>query len=315
MIIECPSCASTFNLDDALVPPSGRKVRCSVCDNVFDVRPKGKAAPAPAPEPDLSAPDDDLELGDDFGADDDDLLSSLGDALDEDEAPAPRGAKAQAADDLEAEDDADGDSGGLSLDFGAATSKKKKAKGGKGGKGKLIGIVAAVLVLLLGAGGAGVWFFAPGLLGLGADADKPASPEAEAMAMAEQVKKISLESIKQYYVDNDKAGRLFVIQGKAVNLFETPKELIEIEAGLYDAQNKELAVRRLKCGNSIDLFQLQTLSETEIDEALNNEAGIGANNVNIQPGGSTPFMVVFFNPPDSLAEFNVKVVAAHNVDL
>ncbi len=75
-----------------------------------------------------------------------------------------------------------------------------------------------------------------------------------------------------------------VIQGKAVNLFETPRELIAVEASLFDAQNQTLATRRLLCGNTLDLFQLQVLAREEIDAALENEAGIGANNISLQTG-------------------------------
>ncbi len=51
----------------------------------------------------------------------------------------------------------------------------------------------------------------------------------------------------------------------------------------------------------------------EIDAALENEAGIGANNISLQTGQSVPFMIVFFTPPEGLAEFNVRVVDAKEV--
>lgn len=312
MIVECPNCRSSFSLDDALVPPGGRKVRCSVCENVFTAQP-----PAHPPSGELPELDElDEGFGEDFGADDADLLASLGDAALEDDRPAPRSAPAQpAAPEAGPAPRSSGKSAApsLSLDLDAAPGKPRR------GKGRRIALAALAVLLLLGAGLAGVWQFAPQYLnlalpgagaGLGQGDEQTAVPAAE---LAEQVKKISLEGIKQYYVENDKAGRLFVIQGKAVNLFEGPRELIAVEASLFDAQNQELATRRLTCGNTLDLFQLQVLGQPEIDAALENEAGIGANNINVQPGQGVPFMIVFFAPPDGLAEFNVKVVAAKEV--
>lgn len=298
MIIACPSCRSTFNLDDELVPDEGRKVRCSVCETVFDAKPEG-APPPPEPE----------GADDSFDDDDDDLLSGLGDAI-EDEID-------DSGDDFGADDDDDGDDLSLDLDSAGSKPKKKKSKGSGKGRGKLIAMIAGALVLVCGIGVGAVWFLAPGMLGMGGEEMESAETQGgdQAMDMAEQVKKISLESIKQYYVENDKAGRLFVIQGRAVNLFETPKELIEVEASLYDADNNVLDTRRIKAGNVLDLFQLQVLGKDEIETALSNEAGIGSNNINIQPGNHVPFMIVFFTPPDTLAEFNVRVVAARNVDL
>ncbi len=36
----------------------------------------------------------------------------------------------------------------------------------------------------------------------------------------ESVKKIDLEDVKQYFVDNEKVGKILVIQGRAVNKFK-----------------------------------------------------------------------------------------------
>ena len=35
MIIECPNCHTKFKVKDELIPPEGRKVKCSKCGNVF----------------------------------------------------------------------------------------------------------------------------------------------------------------------------------------------------------------------------------------------------------------------------------------
>lgn len=287
MIVECPSCSSTFNLPDELVPSGGRKVKCSVCENVFEVKPQGASEDEPEPvEPDLEAAVDDEEddldgvLDEAFGADDD-------------------------ADDDAGDDE--GGAGGLGFDLDKASAKKKK----KGGKGKLIGIIAACVVVVLLAAGGGVYFFAPGLIGMEAGQEEAAADSP--MAMAEQVKNIYLDGIRQYYVANDKVGRIFVVEGKAVNQFDEPRELIEVEANLYDAQNNVLDTVRLMCGNTLSLFQLQVLSREEIEKGLKDEAGIGSNNVNLQSGQHVPFMIVFFEPSDSVAEFNVSVVSAKDV--
>ncbi len=51
MIITCEACNTSFNLDDKLLKPTGSKVRCSVCANVFTAFPQQ----APAPEPPAEA--------------------------------------------------------------------------------------------------------------------------------------------------------------------------------------------------------------------------------------------------------------------
>jgi predicted Zn finger-like uncharacterized protein len=54
MIITCEACNTSFNLDDKMLKPTGSKVRCSVCANVFTAFPQQE--PAPEPEADTSGP-------------------------------------------------------------------------------------------------------------------------------------------------------------------------------------------------------------------------------------------------------------------
>ena len=44
MIITCKACSTSFNLDDKIIKPTGSKVRCSVCANVFTVFPEKAAS-------------------------------------------------------------------------------------------------------------------------------------------------------------------------------------------------------------------------------------------------------------------------------
>ena len=79
------------------------------------------------------------------------------------------------------------------------------------------------------------------------DGQQPA-PAADAAKKPEEtakVKDIMLQNVRQYYVSNEKAGQLFVIEGKAVNNFKTPKEIIKIEATLFDEKGGSLANQTL----------------------------------------------------------------------
>ncbi len=293
MIVECPNCKSTFNVDDDLVPEAGIKSRCSVCEHIFTVKP----APAAQAEPDLPDADDDFmsELDDDPG----------------DGGDAPEAAPTASSGDLDEDDDV---GLGFDLDSGA---KKKKDKSGGGGRKKLL-VALAVVVLLLAGGGAGVWFFAPGLLPFGpapdtaamnATADDAGQQAATDASDEPTVRDIVLDKVRQYYVDNDKLGRIFVIEGVAVNEFKTPKELITIRARLLDGNEKVLDSRELMAGNTLSLFQLQVFDKPDFEQALTDKTGIASRNTNVAPGGEVPFMIVFYDPPDTVREFVVDVVS------
>ena len=304
MIVECPNCRTTFNVDDDLVPEAGIKSRCSVCEHVFSIKPAGAA-----PQPDL--PDEDFGAGDDFGDDDlgigDELDSAMGADDDDDDAPSPGFGRAV--------DDDDDDDVGLGFDLDGGSSRKEKS--GKGGKGKKILLAVVALLVLLAGGGAGVWFFAPGLLpfGLGGDtmAENATGADGAGGMAAEQgedaaVRDIVLDKVRQYYVDNDKLGRIFVIEGVAVNGFDTPKELITVRARLLDDAENVLDSKELRAGNTLSLFQLQVFDKPDFEAALNEKTGIATRNTNVKPGGEVPFMVVFYDPPEAVREFVVDVV-------
>lgn len=319
MIVECPNCKTTYNLDESLVPEGGRKVKCTVCEHRFTVELPSQAA----------VHDQDIEdlfgAADDEGGEGSQFASALDSLNADDEAPAPAApAKAQAkggyeipedlasatAEELDgAEAPAKGKGAGVSLDGGFSldggkAKKKKKAGGGKK-KGLVLGIAVGVLLLLAGAA-AGLYFLKPGLIpGLGAK--PPAEDAAKPMDQA-SVENITLDKIRQYYVDNEKVGRIFVVEGVAVNDFDAPKELITVEVGLFDSQGQMVASKRQLAGNVLSLYNLQIQDWDKIESGLANEAGVAANNMFVQPKGEVPFMVAMAHTPESVSEFVVKVV-------
>ncbi|WP_291323801.1 DUF3426 domain-containing protein [Desulfonatronospira sp.] len=127
----------------------------------------------------------------------------------------------------------------------------------------------------------------------------------------EDVREIILDNVQQYFVSNDNIGQLFVVEGRAVNEFETPRSRIKLRAVLYDAQEQVVQEREFLAGNAASLFQLQVSSREELESTLTSQLGILTNNKYIEPGGSTPFMTVFYNPPEKVHEFGLEVIEAH----
>lgn len=271
-----------------------------------------EAEPAPAaaaaPAEDESAEDDISDL---FG--DDDEEASAGEDLEGglfDEADGTEEdlfAEADADEDAEEEEDED-----FETDFDLDDEEEAKS-----GKGKWI---ALVVILLLAAGiGAGWYFQAWKFFGIDPATtfkDVPVigslfgdAQSDEPMTQEDKIRNIELKNVRQYYVQNEKAGLVFVVQGQAVNSFDGPRERIEVEVFLYDANGNVLTSQRVMCGNQLSMFQLRVQSQQEIEEGLASEVGILSNNTFLRPGASTPFMAAIFNAPaDQVKEFGVKVV-------
>ena len=179
-------------------------------------------------------------------------------------------------------------------------STAKPAKSGK------LGLILGLLAVLLAAGLGAVYFLQPGLIGLGPK--EPAATTSAVPAPKEGAAQIALENVRQYFVPNEKEGQLFIIEGKAVNRFTEARELIRLKASLFDRQGGEVAAQEFMCGNVVSLYQLQVSSRADIEAALTAKVGILTNNTNVQPGASVPFMVVFFQTPESVEEFGLEVI-------
>lgn len=168
----------------------------------------------------------------------------------------------------------------------------------------ILGVALALVALLGGA----LFFFKPwtkfNIPFLSGGAKK------ESAENTDKVKDIALRNVRQYYIPNDKTGNVFVVEGKAVNNFQGPKERIKVEISLFDEKGHVLASKQLLCGNTLSQFQLQVQSEEEINASLSSEVGILTSNTYLKNGMDTPFMAVFFKPPDTVKEFGVKVVDA-----
>ncbi|WP_457570904.1 DUF3426 domain-containing protein [Desulfovulcanus sp.] len=273
MIVQCPQCSTKYKIDESRLKP-GVKLKCTRCQHLFS--------------PDLLE-EDDLELDVDLETQD----SSVSEKQKEQEKKIDMGEEEE-------------DSSSVKIEI--SSEKKRKPKKDP----KTLLIISLFIVVLLGVAGAGVYYFFPQIKqfipGLNFTGQVQEGLEQKQEKNEEKVKNISLENVRQYFVTNEKIGQLFVVEGQAVNRFNQPKELIKLRASLYDEQGNVVQSKEFYCGNVVSLFQLQVLSQEELEASLNAKLGILTNNTFIKPGGGTPFMVVFYAPPESVQEFGLKVI-------
>ena len=146
--------------------------------------------------------------------------------------------------------------------------------------------------------------------------DAITSPTAPSDTVHEKVKSLAVENVRAQTVDKNpnikgkdgKEGKMMVIDGKVVNNFASPKDLILLEITLFDKDSKPLAIRQQYCGVVLSYFLLQTRTQAELENALSNQVEILTNNTNIPPKGEVPFITIFFNPPEETVEFMVKAI-------
>jgi predicted Zn finger-like uncharacterized protein len=121
---------------------------------------------------------------------------------------------------------------------------------------------------------------------------------------------ITLEEMNGYYAQNAEAGDIFVITGRAVNNTNKARSFFQVRGILYGGKGEKLVQKEVYCGNIFSSKELATLPRGKIEADLKNKVGGSLSNINLAPGKSVPFMVVFFDLPSGMAEFSVEVTGS-----
>ena len=328
MNVTCPQCNTVYRLPDEKVRP-GAKLRCSVCRHIFTLPLEEKTEPpadrglslggeektreqhgngglelsegrssrhAPVPE---HGDEGALSLGGGRGR------TSRGGGL-ELAVDEPRGSRRQkeGISERRASQGLRLDGSGSAEAFGGLDMPRKKSS-------ILPKLTSFLICLALAAGCGWMWentHYLDGLKGLvapylGLETADPSDP-------VSMVSELELRDVRQYQVKNEKVGNLVIIEGKVRNNFPVPRELIRLEAELYDANGNKLVSQQQLAGNSMSSFQLELLDKDELDKVLNNKLDIVEANTNVLPGNEVPFTVIFVNPPAEASDYKVRIVEA-----
>jgi len=63
-------------------------------------------------------------------------------------------------------------------------------------------------------------------------------------------------------------------------------------------------------GNAFKEDEIKVLALEKINKAMKNRLGKGKKNVDVAPGATVPFTIVFENLPENLGEFSVEAVSS-----
>jgi hypothetical protein len=111
--------------------------------------------------------------------------------------------------------------------------------------------------------------------------------------------KVELRNVQGRFQRLRNDRRVFVISGDARNNSAVTLERIEVEGALYDLAGGEVDQKIVTTGNRT---ALKDLSEAEIVLLQRLDPTIA-----LAPGDTTPFLIVFLEPPRELREFSSRV--------
>jgi predicted Zn finger-like uncharacterized protein len=278
MIVQCQNCRTKFNLPEQSLKPEGSWVRCSKCQDVFQVFP-----PEPEPEAEPSPAGEGISL---------DL---------EEEAPGREDQAAELAEFDLGQQPAAGDKG---------PGKLFKAFFWLLGIALFLALVAVGAVVALDRLDAApeVVESFRGLPGAELLLTQPSGQEAGQDKPGEI--RMALSNVRGYFRLNDQVGRIFVIQGLVENHHQGVRTAVLVRGRLQDAQGQVVRQAVVYAGPTFTPEELQQLSLNEMQARLGSPRGPDGVNYVVAPEGTVPFMIVFANLPGNLAEFSAEVVGS-----
>jgi len=121
---------------------------------------------------------------------------------------------------------------------------------------------------------------------------------------------ITIKNPQGIFMVNREAGEIFVVTGEAVNNFKKPRASIQVKGTVLGSKGEILMQKTAYCGNVLSNEQLASLPMAKIEEAMGSPFGDSLANLDVQPGKSIPFVVVFNVVQKDAAEFSVEVAGS-----
>ncbi len=327
MIIQCEKCKTKFRLDESLLKEEGSKVKCSVCSHVFIAYPpRGASGPELQSEAEEEFQETVALPSEDLGA----QQESVEEAETEEEIDFDKAFESAlyekeveveiTSEDLEGYEPEDFEKEAVGMAPEEEVSEPELAEEPVveapaeeqvevhlPPKKSRVGLIILIIAFLIVAGAAAIVYLAPQLIPDSLSFLK--MPEKKAVKDL-GVRRLSFKGVTGSFINTKNSGQLFVVKGTVVNEYPKPRSFILVKASILDDKGKVVRSKRAYAGNVFTDEELKTLSFQEIDKALKNPRGKNGSNVNVAPGASVPFIIVFQNLPSDLSEFTVEAVSS-----
>lgn len=284
MIIECEKCASKFNLDETLLKSGGSKVKCSMCKHIFIAYPGQQKITNEEPIQD-KALDQDLKETlplDSVNADFDLAFEKAIKEAETEEPVSEEIVPKEVTEEPEVEPDDD-----------ETVSPVKRRKSSK------MFILVILIVLVIGVGGT-VFY-----LSLRNSSEKQESSDPGVMRIS-----FRSGSVNGSHVESNTAGQLFVIRGMVTNNYPEPRSYILLKGSIQDDKGKIVKTGMAYAGNVFSEKEIRETPLADLKKRQENRSGDEETNVNIPSGGTIPFMIIFEELPENIAELSVEAVSS-----
>jgi predicted Zn finger-like uncharacterized protein len=120
------------------------------------------------------------------------------------------------------------------------------------------------------------------------------------------VSRYEVKNVIGYYDSGAASTRILVIKGQVTNLSSTGKSGIRVAAALLDNTDKVLMQQVVYAGNVVSGARVKTEDRETLAKVLANPLGDHLANMDVLPGKTIPFMVLFFDAPEEIDSYRLE---------
>jgi len=162
--------------------------------------------------------------------------------------------------------------------------------------------------VLLAAVLAAIGFF--GFTESGREAVESAAPRIAALVggrgAGKAASRFEVKNVIGYYDSGAASPKILVIKGQVTNLSSTGKSGIRVAAALLDNTDKVLMQQVVYAGNVVSGARVKTEGRETLTKLLANPLGEHLANMDVLPGKTIPFMVLFFDAPEEIDSYRLE---------
>ena len=162
-------------------------------------------------------------------------------------------------------------------------------------------LILVLIPLLLIAGSIAAWLYVPWPF-------KPKPVENNSTG----IEQLHLVETRGYFVENQKAGQLFVIQGRVRNEFSQPRRWIHLRAKIYTSDGETARQLDFYAGNILSKEQLQSMTLDKLLAFVQSQPAAKDQAQVIGPRQEVSFTVPFGDLPEltQLSDYSVEILAS-----
>lgn len=123
--------------------------------------------------------------------------------------------------------------------------------------------------------------------------------------------RFEFDNLETYYHRNRESGGIFVLKGRVTLSGGTGgKGRIRVNASVLNPDKGFIAAKTVFAGNVVPDEDLLHRDRAYVEQALSGPGGGAPSKDGASPPSSLPFMVVFFDVPNNIADFQLKAEQA-----